>query len=288
MLGIPDQAWTRAGQRRLAAAGTLAGDWAVADALGDDYEAALEYWREVGDDWWTRATLTVLGWHSLYAAATASPRAQFEEAVTFPRKSGDDWILGYSLRALGAAVHRIDDATARPILEEAVSRIQASGDRWELAEALNQLGAVPLLDGDFADAVVLFEEALEIWRETQDRAQIANPVANLAYAMLGLGDAFHTAESEREYMRIARSMGYQSFLAYAVMGYGYVAEAEGRLRRSAALLVAGEALLNSIGMTETISPTWRALYERCLMPREQLGDLGYDKASAQGQALNLE
>jgi hypothetical protein len=55
------------------------------------------------------------------------------------------------------------------------------------------------------------------------------------------------------------------------------------------LLAAGEASLNAIGMTETVFPTWRTLYERCLAnARTQLGEAEFNIATAEGQAMTLE
>jgi predicted ATPase/class 3 adenylate cyclase/DNA-binding XRE family transcriptional regulator len=286
---VPQEVWTSARAKAFIVAGSLALEWSPRDPAADDYNGCLEYLQKVADDWWVAYGLGVVGWSFLYSKDPVAGRTRFEEAVAFARKTEDDWLLGWSLRGLAAAVQRTDILASRPILEECMLHVRAAGDRWALGETLNQLTGIPLGQGDYASAAALAEENLRVYREIQDRTLMHAPLANLMYAMLGLGNVGQAGELIREYLQLARNSGYQSLIAYGVIGHGYVAGAEGRQRRCVTLLTAGEALLNAIGMSELSFPIWRALYERCFATaRERLGKSGFSQAMALGQAMTLE
>jgi hypothetical protein len=268
---------------------SLALEWSPIDAVGEDYGDCLKYWQEVSDDWWRAFAVSVWGKNLLRQAHLRSARARFEEAVASARKSQDHWIVGHTLLLLACAVQRIDIAASRPILEECIMHLRAAGDRWALAEALDQLVIVPLGQNDYEGAAALAEETMDIYGEIQERLLVYGPLSALMYAMLGMGNVGRAAEVAHEALQLARGTGYPMQMACGVLGYGYVAAARGRLRRSTILLAAGERLLNAVGLSELNYPVWRAFYELHLAKaKAELGESQFNEAAAEGQAMSLD
>lgn len=286
---IPEEVWTPARAKAAAVAAALALDLSPIDAFRDDYPKCIQYWDEAGDDWWSAFSRVDWGWRFVAASDPVAGRRWLEEAVAYARKSRDDWILGHSLRSLGAAVMRIDLAASRPILEEGMGHIRATGDRFYLADHLNQMTILLLGQGEYAAAAALAEEALGIYREKNIKAASMAPIWSLMYAMLGLGKVDRAAEIAGEGLQLGRNLGYLAYIAFGVMGHGYVAAARARFRRSVILLVASEAALNSVGISELSYAVWRSFYERNLAnARAQLGESEFNKAVVEGHAMALE
>jgi predicted ATPase/class 3 adenylate cyclase len=287
---IPNQERTPARAKALLAAGYLGWFLDPTDTVSDQLNESLEYWREVGDKWWTADTLTVLGWRLLYDARDVpSAQARLEEAVRLARETEDGWIIGYSLRVMGAVVERYDYATARTILEESISILRTVGDRWVCADALKQLSTVAIGERDYDQAASISQQALKIYRDIGERGLISESLNGLAMAMLGQGNIRRAAELAEECIALARVIGFNRSIADALMAFGGIAGVEGQPRRSAILLTAAEALLNSIGLTMAL---WRWFYEEyerfMASAREQLDEAEYNDAIAEGKAMTME
>jgi non-specific serine/threonine protein kinase len=280
---------SQARAKALVVAGNMAMEMYTADPVDDWYEQSLKIWRDMGNKWWASYTLLLMGWHRILVNEAASARFLFEESVAFARQAQDAWIMGYALRGLGSVIERFDYAAARPILEESLLHSQTAGDRWVLADALKQLGTLALGQAEYAEAAALGEQSLRLFREMGDKEFKTETLGLLALAALGQGD-FKRAEGFcRESMLLAKSIGYNSQIGVDLLNSAFIAEAEGQPRRSAILLAAGEALLNSMGTTRSMWPWIRADYDQCIPSvQAQLGDNEFGTATAEGRVMTPE
>ena len=148
---------------------------------------------------------------------------------------------------------------------------------------MDQLIIVPLGQNDYEGAAALAEETIDIYREIQERVLISGPLYALMYAMLGMGNVDRAAELAHEALQLARSTGYPMYIAFGVLGHGYVAAARGRFRRSTTLMAAAERLLNTVGLSELNYPVWREFYEQSLAKaKEELGESEFNEARGRG------
>jgi predicted ATPase/class 3 adenylate cyclase/DNA-binding XRE family transcriptional regulator len=285
----PNQERTPARAKALIAAVDMATDLIGQDQLKDWCAESLEFWREVGDKWWTAYTLTIKGWELLYARNIPSAQARLEEAVRLAREVEDPWIIGYTLRGMGAVIERYDYAAARAILEESISILKTVGDRWLLATAIMQLTTVALGEGDYLQAVSLSEESLRIYRDIGDQWETSDSLSILALAMFLQGNIGRAAELARECLSPTIFVGDIRSIAQAMMAFAGIAGVERQPRRCAILLAAAEALLNSIGLTMEI---WRSLftkYEQIMATtREQLNEAEFRNAMEEGKSMTKE
>jgi tetratricopeptide (TPR) repeat protein len=196
-----------------------------------------------------------------------------------------------------------------------------------IARALTQLAEVAMLEGKTAEARVLFEETLPIWREIGHKNGLAD-------SLRGLGDVFRLAGDDRAAERVAREslalsheIGARRRVAASLVslarlkqsqndeeeaerlfrealslwsemqrlggigdcirGLATVDATQGRCGRAATLLGAAEAIRQTVGAV--IPPSAQGAYERTVgQVKAELGDGCFDVVWQEGQAMPLE
>jgi predicted ATPase/class 3 adenylate cyclase len=284
--------------RTAARANALFGAGTLASVQGDlvttrsRVEESVAIWREVGDKRGLALSLSYdrgLGWIALYERRVAEARALFEEGVTLWRELGDKWGLAFALWGLGAAVWRDDLSTARPIVEESVALFRALGDRKGLAHALFQLGILAGMEANYTRASALYQEALAVGRELGDKELIVQGLGSSGGVAEAQGDYTRAMALYQEGLALAWPLDMKDTVPHFVISLAGIAGAFKQAERAARLLSAGESLLNTIGLSVSVWPQFRADYDRHVAAaRAQLDDATFAEAWAVGQALTWE
>jgi serine/threonine protein kinase/class 3 adenylate cyclase/tetratricopeptide (TPR) repeat protein len=184
-----------------------------------------------------------------------------DRALTLSDALGDAGarVRADSSKSLGMAYHSLGRfEPADEFKERALQTYRELGDRRAVGNLLNSLGETARLRGDYAAALVRYQEALTIAREIGNHVGEILYLSNLGGARVGLGD-YEAAEADlRQSIELATAAGYVGlsenyrFLAEALLGQGRVEEA-----REAALRALG--LGGGIENQEHIAEAWRVL-----------------------------
>jgi predicted ATPase/class 3 adenylate cyclase/DNA-binding XRE family transcriptional regulator len=302
----------------------------------DDLERAEQLCREslslsqeLGDPVDRVTVLWQLGFVAWARCQYVEARAQFEEAVAIYQKLGDTYnearTLAYLARVFAAQGEYV---RARALSEESLRLSQALGNKARIAFALYELARVRFLaQDDFAQASVLAERCLALYREVGDTQYIAVLLSlqGEMHLILGelaqahelleesvvtfkeLGDRWSTAETLLAFARLAVSQGelaaarvrYQdslelareidakNLIASALEGAGTVVATQGELEWAARLWGTAQVLRVAIGAP--LPPVYRADYDAALnTTRTRLGEEVFATALAEGGDMTLE
>ncbi len=131
-----------------------------------------------------------------------------------------DYAVTTAMAEEGLAIVRELNLAARPLLT------------W----SLNLLGRAATETGEYARAARLFEEALAINRELDDKAGIANMLMELGWAVMRAGDSARAETYLRESLLLSRQFGDIFQLGFALSALGELAIRQGRLDQAKNLL----------------------------------------------------
>jgi predicted ATPase/class 3 adenylate cyclase len=177
------------------------------------YQAALDLWREVGDEAEVANALYNLSF--TYSMATVNdPASQrvageiLDEALAIYRRLGDDRGTANVLWAQGIqAYFSNDNAAAAPFFAEALDLYRKVGDRTQEAWALHQLGSARLKLGQTAEARELIRSALRIFEDTGDISGMTMALDDLAAVAVTDGDLDRAARLDGLARRLQASSG---------------------------------------------------------------------------------
>jgi predicted ATPase/DNA-binding CsgD family transcriptional regulator len=173
-----------------------------------------------------------------------------------------------------------DYPAMRPVAEQALSiwrELGEEGKGW-VAFTLDLLGELATEEGDYESASVLFQGALEIYKELNNVRGISQIHMQLGWAAMRTGDYSQAQSHLEEFLRLARKIEDKTGLAFAFSGLGEVAVRQGQYERAMSLLEQGLALNRERGDkwgTGTLlgSLGWAALRQRDFKRmREMLGE----------------
>jgi predicted ATPase/DNA-binding SARP family transcriptional activator len=161
------------------------------------------------------------GWLGEYDAA----RTLVERSIEGLEAHGAREELGFALQVLGRVEFRLSAyARAREHLEASVAIARQSGSQWVLAQALNYLGHVICgLEGEYGDAVPLYEESLTLSQAMGDRSGVARALINLGAVEQNLGSYDRAGDLYRESVALSRAIGHRRNLAISFTNLGDVA-----------------------------------------------------------------
>jgi predicted ATPase/DNA-binding CsgD family transcriptional regulator len=137
-----------------------------------------------------------------------------------------------------------DYPAMRPVAEEALSIWRELGQDGKAGAAytLDLLGELSTEEGDYSHAPVLFQEAMDIYRELNDVRGISQIHMQFGWAAMRAGDYPHAQSHLEEFFHRAQQVGDATDLAYAFSGLGEVAVRQGQYERAIPLLEQGLAL----------------------------------------------
>ncbi len=216
-----------------------------------------------------------------------------EEGVALSRRAGDRREEARTLVMAGFAALQLGDLErAARILDESLEMLREVEDTWGSAHSLAQLAMVHLRRADYPRAAGLAEEALMLTRQTGDR-YAANIALSLLAQMAWASDEHERAAGHwREALRLSSELAATVDSAYCMQGLAAVAASRGEPRRAARLLGAAEALLEATGLLLYAYASnelhQRAAQHTAYATREELGELAWNEARAEGRAMTFE
>jgi predicted ATPase/DNA-binding NarL/FixJ family response regulator len=157
------------------------------------------------------------------------------------RSSGHARALMYSARL---AYFQADYPAGQPLIEEALAiwRDLGQADQVVLAQILQLYGGFRMEVGDYKNAIRLFQESLEIYRQLNDRKRMGGIHRDLGWSAMRTGD-YQLAQNHLEKnLTLAQETGDKTGLIYAYSGLGEVSMRRGEYTRASDLLEKGLSL----------------------------------------------
>ena len=271
-------------------------------ALGGELAAALSWY------WFLRARNTeASGWlervvpDAAPSAALAAAMAAFfaaergeiaraaelaRRALVAARKSGDDRALLMALTQFTFRLPGGDGPDDRTAADEALAAAKRLGEDWWIAFAAAIRGEVARMGGEHDAALRWYAESRATALRTGERMVLTLGRMNPAHILLARGETETARRYFRESLSLFRELGNQWGMAYALIGLGGVANAEGRPADAVRLLGAADAWFTSRGIE--IQPTDRADYERYLAEARSRSGAAFEYTWRQAHALSLD
>jgi tetratricopeptide (TPR) repeat protein len=167
-----------------------------------------------------------------------------------------------------------------------------SNDKFGIARSFSMLGDLARSLGDDAAARPLYEEALAICRQLENKYALANIVINLGAAECGEGNYTTSYSHFREGLTTAWELGGKIAgdkiaISYALDGLAALAVVRGETELAAKLAGASEHLRESINYN--IEPAERRFRDAHLISlRSVLSEDDFSQAYEQGRKLGLD
>ncbi|MFI6599080.1 ATP-binding protein [Nonomuraea sp. NPDC050536] len=246
------------------------------DAAGQEFEAALEMFRALGDRWGAGLALDSLAWLASTRGDLASALARTEEAIALAEQLGAEEDLADLLCNRGD--YGTDLARRRADYERAAELARRTGTRTYLATALRGLGDVARQEGDLAGARKLYEQALE-----RSDPQWVKNAGNQARLLVGLG-RIAEAEGDRgtarsryvEALEAATTSGGLSEGARAVEALAGLALPDAP--EEAAVLLGAATVIRGVAVP--------GICDVAAGARQALGDDGFEAARRTGEGMS--
>ncbi len=189
------------------------------------------------------------GWLGIYNADDARASGWLTEGLAlYQRMADEEGVIATTIALGGAAEYRNDDHEAWDRYAEALARARDLGHQRLIVWSLVNLTDAAFRRGDIERCAALGEEALERADALQDQVLRGSALGLAAQASLARNDLDRAERLCQECLSLSQAYGYQSGLAFALVGLAGVAAARGRAARAARLLGAASAVLESVGI----------------------------------------
>lgn len=246
--------------------------------LEADPQAGLDLAANLWQFWWVRGYLDEgRGWldHLLARVPNATPtrarallgaaflamkqgdwevaRTHFEAGLALSRALGEHVLTAWFLREFATMhSHTSEYAAARTLLAEAVDICRTHGHAPGLEDSLLNLARVVRMQGEYAYAMELLDEALASAETRQSAWSIAAIRAVRGDIAIYVDDLPRAATEYNAGLTAARAVGHRSYEAWTLAGLGQVALWQGDTARAVPLLEAGLALHRALGDANSI------------------------------------
>ena len=213
--------------------------------------------------------------------------ALFTQSLEIARDLGDAQLTSQALGGLSRVALRTDVPEGRRLAHDALQVSTAAGDESARSNALHLLGVGAQIAGDLAEARGWMTQRLALVRASGNEFLVASEAANLSMVERQLGNLDRAEELEREALEIGRRIGDEFTKPFAIAGLAAIELERRNYQRSAILLGAAEALMESHKMEWP--PDERPHYEHMLeaLP-PAMGTAEFEAARAQGLALSAD
>ena len=263
-----------------------------------------EYWRykswlQEGQRWLGRALdlgdqapesvhaqlLTGAGFMAFLVNDPAEGKRLYEKALVIARKLNNQSQIAQILISLGLRSSNLSEISLETS-EELLALSRQIGDKSEIAHGLNVLGEIHRLQGDYAAAKQVNEEALPITREIGHRLREAMIISDLGWVAFNLDDFEQARSRFLEFHKLAVETG-DDYMIAAGLACGGVLGALGEPERATRLLAAGDTQLAAIG--SRWQPTDQIEVDKLIaLVRDQLDDETFDRLWTEGASMSLE
>jgi tetratricopeptide (TPR) repeat protein len=228
------------------------------------------------------------GCHCSNEGVPENAKAFAERAVGSARHAQDDWALARALVCLGEeAVEASNLVEGRALYEEALILERELEDKRGVLLVTNNLGELELHSANPQRASHYLLEAASMAEETGDVTGRASTLANLGLAALLEENAAAAEDHLLSALRIATRMGSPYLVAGCLEGLAIAMMMGGRLQEGACMFGAAQRVRQQSGLHEI--PSERSLYEEQIAAAmTALGQDRWVKAVAQGKAMTVD
>jgi len=211
-----------------------------------------------------------------------------DEALQFFRDIGDDWGTAHALLAAGEiALGQGERELGRRNLEQALDLWQQVRDAWYTAYTLNALGDLGRGEGAYDRAFDLYSRSLALLRQQEARASVASVLQNLGYVSFHRQQQPEAARQFDGALDLFSAQADYRGIAECLLGLAVTLSSVGRPSDAARLFGAAEVLLASAGAEQwptNVEPVRRARANT----RTLLGDTRFAELAAEGRGISLE
>ncbi len=193
--------------------------------------------------------LLFAGWLGIFNADNSHAFEWLTEGLAlYQRLADEEGVIATTIVLGGAAEYRKDDDEAWDRYAEALTRSRDLGHQRLIVWSLVNLTDAAFRRGDIDRCAALAEEALERADALQDQVLRGSALGLAAQAALARNDLDRAEHRSQECLSLSRAHGYQSGIAFALVGLAGVAVARGHAARAARLLGAASAVLEAVGI----------------------------------------
>jgi predicted ATPase len=151
---------------------------------------ALTLHRMLGDALGTAESLQKLGYAIVEEGDPARARPLLEESIRIFRELGEEHYALWTTRTLAWTYHEGGDLQrARALHEDNLRRARELGNDPLEAALLGSLAMIAVRQGRVQDARSMLKEKLPIWRNVDDRLEIAVGLCQVAHTLVAVGRA---------------------------------------------------------------------------------------------------
>ena len=167
----------------------------------------------------------------------------------------DKYLIGYALHNMGSLVNGRPQnlETELPLdevlafLEQAIALWQELGDLAQLAFTLNNKGQLLDMKGDTVGQIACYEQCIEIARQAGDIRRVYVNINNLAPCARDMGDDARAKSLAREALRLEREAGDRFLMACTI---NFVFDPVSEPEQSLRMTVASEVAFEVMGTTQ--------------------------------------
>jgi len=153
-------------------------------------------------------------------------RGLADASIALARELGDPGLVARMLRGAGVVYHAAGDLDgAARMYDEALALLDQTAHRVLATDVRNQIGLIAGERGDFATALAILRECVEVSRTAGERHSLERYVESLANAQLGAGDVEGAAASWRESLSISEELNDPFGIIWALGGLALAAAA---------------------------------------------------------------
>jgi predicted ATPase/DNA-binding CsgD family transcriptional regulator len=221
-----------------------------------DYEAARRHAQAaldpelLGSGCNPAGALRILGLTSLVDGRVDEALAYTATALTEAQKMTDSWEEGISLAVRAAAILIQGDlAEAELIYKQALEALGESRG-WGVANVRYGLGRLASYRGDSAEAARYYEDALTLYRQIGARPQITRCLAGIGQIALEEGNLAVARANLTECVRISLEIGQRLAIARGLAALAGLASASGDVMTAVKLAGAAQSLYRAIGLPQ--------------------------------------
>jgi len=226
---------------------------------------------------------------ALYLCDLEAAGPPIDESLAIYQALGDKKGVARAFAARSTlAAYRGDLDESRQFGLSSLEIYREIGEPRGIAAALHNLGYLALLQGAWAEAAPIYEEAIALFRSAVgDKEAMAMTLADLAVATRGLGREEAARGELSEAFELVEELAAKRSGAYALEAAASLAETAGDAVRSTRYLLAAQALRDSIG-SPLVPLEQRERDARLARIAASLGTSAFAEASEAGRALGFE
>jgi predicted ATPase/DNA-binding SARP family transcriptional activator len=248
-----------------------------------DAAAALELYRQLGDQAGVAESLVSLGYRQVHLARYRQAGALAEEALTAARAARDERAIGSALWLRATAGEGFDEV--RSLAHQAVAHFHQSGAIRRIYPLLNSAAFAAIEYERYSEALPLLDEALPAARAADDGPGIAMIRGNEAIAHLMIGNCEEAADALSEQLRLCRDLSLDQTVEEALLCTAVIAASRGERHPAGLLAGAAGTRFEKRRRMAAEELVFRRIEDRLFRDLPETDPQSWDSAAGAGDAL---